>query len=857
MSENNQYLSRVSRLALLTTGMLLGFGGLLSAGEPGLRVTLELITTEEGVRIEYATYPVPPYAANWSQWGQGLVASTGKVYSAVGDHKGVGGNTFVYEYDPNTHVLRALVNLQQAVPIRKDEYGFGKIHGRISEGRDGNLYFTSFYGDGGPGHLAASHYFFRYSPQAGTIEPLGSVEGYGLPSTHMWSDGLLLYAEATDKLNVDARFLVFDVTTRKVTFQCAHPGLLPRDMFVDARGNAYFEGSRETLMKYDRAINGVIRMPQPMPGRTLRRTAGPGPDGLFYGITRSNHMLFRLDPQTGEVVSLGQAEGDTGGLDLDPTGRYLYYVVSDEKAGTAPLVQVDVSDVFTPTKRVLCNLGGCLQGADAPKSYFLRTSLDGKRLFLGLNGSGSVWFAAIDVPDDGRTVFAATPGESPATADAPRLSALIPLGNQEGPAAAEQRTSWTGGATEIAVQKILAQTGDRPEVREYLDRLALIEAVVAEIDKSFRIMRDSLLEQFVAEACDREPVVPKAPAAEQVLSEFQEEFAQGLSPGGMADQELEVMKEYYRSVLTSAQEYVAEQASAVASIDSGAFPEAVRFCLLLPFLHTDDEEWSEQATDQLPPWLKTPRALRICEKFAVASGRFRTAWEFSRARAGVMGNEAKAKEDFPAYLCLLGRDFCSMERHNDAVAALHTALGLVDEKDRPAKETIRLQIVEAYRGAGQQHLAAGEMELFLKNYPDSSKWGKVATERLASLYQAGAIDGLPDEADERLKDPRCEAYKPQIMYIAWASCRRLGRQDRAGLLQEALLKQYPTHALCADVHFAAAMEALAAGDYAKAQAHLETVETQFPASTTASKAAEIRARLQRASSAAPGGPANP
>src|SRR5882762_8720840 len=47
----------------------------------------------------------------WSSWGDGCFASNGKYYTSVGDHLGKDANSYVYEYDPATRVLRRVVDV--------------------------------------------------------------------------------------------------------------------------------------------------------------------------------------------------------------------------------------------------------------------------------------------------------------------------------------------------------------------------------------------------------------------------------------------------------------------------------------------------------------------------------------------------------------------------------------------------------------------------------------------------------------------------------------------------------------------------------------------------------------------------
>ncbi|MGH3650186.1 MAG: hypothetical protein ACRDU9_05700, partial [Acidimicrobiia bacterium] len=78
-------------------------GEALDVGES---VELADLGEVDGVTVSGAVYPHPDYEGNpWSQWGQGIVVDDGRFFSAIGDHLGVDGNSYIYEYDPDENTL--------------------------------------------------------------------------------------------------------------------------------------------------------------------------------------------------------------------------------------------------------------------------------------------------------------------------------------------------------------------------------------------------------------------------------------------------------------------------------------------------------------------------------------------------------------------------------------------------------------------------------------------------------------------------------------------------------------------------------------------------------------------------------
>ncbi|HEY6634597.1 MAG TPA: hypothetical protein VI141_03180, partial [Acidimicrobiia bacterium] len=63
-------------------------------------VTLEQISSEDGIEVYAAEYPLPgPTEGLWTQWGQGIALGDGRHLSAVGDHLGMDANSYFFLYD--------------------------------------------------------------------------------------------------------------------------------------------------------------------------------------------------------------------------------------------------------------------------------------------------------------------------------------------------------------------------------------------------------------------------------------------------------------------------------------------------------------------------------------------------------------------------------------------------------------------------------------------------------------------------------------------------------------------------------------------------------------------------------------
>lgn len=304
-------------------------------------------------RVEAVVYPHPDYQAElWSQWGQGVVLPDGRFVSAIGDHMGADGNSFVYEYRPNSRSLVQIADILSLTDHRPGAWGYGKIHGQMVSGPCGEVYFTTYWGTRDDLEFSSSYQgdrLFRLDPEARSIADLGvPVEHRGLPSLAGWMPGGLLYGEAVDPASPTERdrgaFFAYDLNGEELALRDddpAHVGF--RSVAVDLEGRAYFSVGGGELAVYDPESGRIQPHPHRLPGNWLRASTPPAPDGTIYGVTEEPPVLFALEP-SGRIRTLGPVSDYTTSLALEPDGTHLYYVPgahgSAWEQGT-PLIRVD------------------------------------------------------------------------------------------------------------------------------------------------------------------------------------------------------------------------------------------------------------------------------------------------------------------------------------------------------------------------------------------------------------------------------------------------------------------------------------------------------------------------------------
>jgi len=349
--------------------------------------------------IDFLYYPGQDYEGKpWSNWGDG-VATSGKYYSAIGDHKAPDGNAFVYEYDTTTKTLKKVVDLQELLHVPEGQYSPGKIHGRIDMGRDGWLYFSTHRGST---RVTTDEYGYkgdwivRHNPETSTTEVVahGPVGKHCIPCSVLDPDRLIFYGGTTAGERADKRILFFayDIANRKLLYSGeGGPGRYM--LFSRSTHRVYFTpGLAGPVFRYNpdqdaRPIELDVEI-------GVRAATQETPQGYIYTISKDDAMIYRFDTKTEKVDRIGSAsigiQTYITTIDADPTGRYLYYVPGahggSEKDGSA-IVQFDVT---TKRKKVVTFLHPFLKqqlGYTPLGTFSTAVSPSGEKLYITWNGN--------------------------------------------------------------------------------------------------------------------------------------------------------------------------------------------------------------------------------------------------------------------------------------------------------------------------------------------------------------------------------------------------------------------------------------------------------------------------------------
>ena len=401
-------------------------GGALSVDDAALLQAPDSVTAADfgyvpaakAPLIDAVLYPIPLQEEGvlWSQWGDGLIASDGRFWSAIGDHGGPGGRSYVYAYDPEDRRLELVFDQQLLLGQRQGDWGFGKIHCRLEELEDGRICWGTYWGNAPPEDWEQENehhgMVVAADPSARRLDILGILKRpYVIPAAMADTRRGLFYALPCDRNWQGQGFAVFDLRQgRTIYYGHVETEASRRFVLVDeAGGGAWFSVRPDTsrqvwLARYDAASNTVEERALPLPegyGPMRAGTEKRDRRGLFYGVCEGR--LVRIDPEGRSSEPLGAVWPAAGGLagegphhgayttalEISPGGRYLYAVPwahGQAWSHGAPVVQFDLK---TGARKVLAFLGPLFEGRFGYRvggSYCLELSADGERLFIGING---------------------------------------------------------------------------------------------------------------------------------------------------------------------------------------------------------------------------------------------------------------------------------------------------------------------------------------------------------------------------------------------------------------------------------------------------------------------------------------
>ena len=329
----------------------LGDPALLQAPDSVAAADFGYVPASAVPRVDALLYPIPLQEEGnlWSQWGDGLIASDGRFWSAIGDHGGPGGRSYVYAYDADHRRLELVFDQQKLLGQREGDWGFGKIHCRLEELEDGRICWGTYWGNAPPEDWEQENELYGMvvaaDPVSRRLDVLGVLKRpYVIPAAMADTRRGLFYALPCDRRWQGQGFAVFDLRQgRTVYYGHVDTEASRRFVLVDETGGgAWFsvrpDSSRQVwLARYDAATNTVEERALPLPAGYGPMRAGTEKRdglGLFYGIC--DGLVVRIDPDGRRAEPLGAIWPERPGVqEEDPAEHKIHTEYFEIDAGTA------------------------------------------------------------------------------------------------------------------------------------------------------------------------------------------------------------------------------------------------------------------------------------------------------------------------------------------------------------------------------------------------------------------------------------------------------------------------------------------------------------------------------------------
>jgi hypothetical protein len=402
-------------------------------------------TLREGVAIaktpptvDFLYYPGQNYPGNpWSNWGDSIAVGD-KYYASIGDHRAIGrgndengvGTGLVFEYDPQTKTVRTLCDLAKVLKMPEGHYVPSKIHSRLDMGSDGCLYFATHRGSttvtSDKNHYLGD-WIFRCDPRTGKTEVVvqGPVPKHCIPNSVLDPDRLIFYggtAPGTDSPDQDIQFFAYDVKNKKLLYSGPN-GPARYMIFARSTGKLYYTQGKAgknnvaALMRFDPASGAS---PVEIPGEIgIRAATQETADGMVYAVSQAGKdgqsMMYSFNTKTEAIEKLGAIEVGTKNyvatLDVDRTGRYVYYIPGAHGGSEADGSAIVQFDVKTRQKKVIAFLHPFYKekyGATLAGTYSSAVSPKGDKLFItwNINRGSKAWdscgLTVVSIPESER-----------------------------------------------------------------------------------------------------------------------------------------------------------------------------------------------------------------------------------------------------------------------------------------------------------------------------------------------------------------------------------------------------------------------------------------------------------------------
>ena len=395
------------------------------------------------------------------------------------------------------------------------------------------------------------------------------------------------------------------------------------------------------------------------------------------------------------------------------------------------------------------------------------------------------------------------------------------------------------------IKDLLEASSLEQEKARFEQRLVVIDGLFQDLTKCIQEQQAKALVSAIPQAMGFPENRPVGTGPyEQTLRLYHEslqDFGAALPCLDLPENQVKLIANLYREFVRSAETFVQHNAGLVTAISEPSQRRMLEAALTLMLLHVPDKDFSETYIANLAEWMRDSLTLQKLSELCLRGQRPLTSMQLEQYRTGYAWDVS----DKLAFLEAKARQLENSTDKRVTIAAMAAWVFLADEAqaDRSAM-TARFELAKVYKEMGHYGLAAEVIQEAMSRYPGSAERGRAAVLRLRYLYSAGRYETLQAEAISYLSDPNCQAYRPQLLYLRWASYRKTGDYTLAEETASKLLSAFSAFSGCADVWLCRAMESLASDDDEEARVALQVILDDYPRSSVAAKAHNLLHKLK-------------
>lgn len=339
----------------------------------------------------------------WSNWAGVTVAPNGKFYFFEGDHRAERSHIYMWEYDPDTHDYKRVIDFAGLCGWNGRGVGDSKIHGEAGVMPDGTMWILTYW-DPDPRPTMEQYYtwpgshLITYDIHTGLAKDMGVlIPKCGWPEFRLDTERGILFA-----VGFRNEVLCYNVNEKRVTF-CGYPpeGITwdNRCSLLDPETGLFWcraaDGSNR-LISFNPEINLFTKYEETTSYRLRTYTDRRSEDGSFWISTKGSGHIFKFWPDTRRtelVTNQWNGQGYCPRVAMSGDGKYIYYMAGinykddNEEYRYQPVVQFNTQ---THSRKVIAFVTDYYfnkYGYVMMIPFGMALSKDGGTLVINLNGA--------------------------------------------------------------------------------------------------------------------------------------------------------------------------------------------------------------------------------------------------------------------------------------------------------------------------------------------------------------------------------------------------------------------------------------------------------------------------------------